>query len=300
MKAQPKRKQSPQVRVVSRGDGLRVHRKGLKRVYVSDLYAELQAAPWFLLLLLIVVLYLLTNVVFASIYLYLGNPIENAAPDSFSDAFFFSVQTMATIGYGKMVPIGMAANILVTVEALFGFAFFAIVTGLVFSKFSRPTARVLFSRAAVIGPYDGKPHLMMRLANERSNRIVDADIEIVLARDEVNAEGTKMRRFHDLKVSRHHVPLMQYTWLVMHPINKESPLDGLTAEELKKTHAEVIVALKGYDEALAQPIYTRYSYIADEIIFNAVFEDILNRGEQTLEIDYAKFHATRSHPHVEI
>ena len=184
-------------RLVPRGDEDRfeIVKTGHRNLRLGDMYVRLLAASWQQLLCLIVLVYLSTNVLFALAYLAIGNGIENAKPGSFSDAFFFSVQTMSTIGYGKMAPVGIAANLLVTLQVLTAFGFFAVVTGLVFSKFSRPTARVLFSNVDVICPYEGAPHFMLRLANERSNRIVDATIHMFLLRKEVTKEGHKVLVF---------------------------------------------------------------------------------------------------------
>ena len=213
---------------------------------------------------------------------------------SYSDMFFLSVQTMATIGYGKMVPYGFTANAIVSVEALWGFTFFAFVTGLAFAKFSRPTARVLFSEVAVISDYEGKPHLKIRLANQRTNRIVDAKINLVFLRTVVTKEGYKMRRFEDLKLARDHVPLLQLTWTLMHPIDENSPLYGVTPELLEANQDEIIVTLSGLDETMSQMIHTRHSYVSDEIICNAFFEDILtSHDDGIVEVNYNLFHSYR-------
>jgi inward rectifier potassium channel len=228
---------------------------------------------------------------FASGYLALGNGIENARPGSFEDAFFFSVQTMATIGYGHLIPVGFIANVLVTAEALFGFGYFAMVTGLAFSKFSRPTARVLFSEVAVISPHDGALHLKMRLANQRANGIVNARLTMVLLRTVTNQEGQRLRRFSDLKLERDFVPLLRLTWTPLHKIDETSPLFGETYESLAAGDAEIVVSLTGLDESFGQTIHARYSYIPDEIVMHAQFEDIIEmRPDQGLGIRYDKFH----------
>ncbi len=281
-------------------DGLEVIRIGHPKVFVSDLYAQLLGSDWIYLALYIGVIYTAANLLFASLYIVLGDGIANARPGSFQDAFFFSVQTMATIGYGQMFPTNLGANILVTLEALFGFAFFAIVTGMVFAKLSRPSARVLFSKVAVIGPYEGKPYLMMRLANERGNLIVDATIQLVVLLDEVTKEGARMRRFHDLTLTRSRVPLMRYTWTVMHAIDENSRLFNMSQDQLRALNAEIIISLTGIDQTYAQTIHTRHSYVADEIHCNAVFEDILQRDEMTLRINFEKFHETRALSNEEI
>src|SRR5437867_9036654 len=178
-----------------------------RRGLFGDLYHHLVSAPWSHLLAAIGGLYLAANALFAFAYLAQPGSIEHARPGSFVDAFFFSVQTMATIGYGKLVPRSGFANVLVTVEALIGLLGVAMVTGLVFAKFSRPTARVLFSRHAVVAPHDGVPCLMFRMANARGNNIVHAQLQVVLAREEATREGDRMRRFHALARFHDVVPL---------------------------------------------------------------------------------------------
>ena len=186
---------------------------------------------------------------------------------------------------------------IVSIEALWGFAFFAFVTGLAFAKFSRPTSRVMFSDVAVISNYDGKPHLKIRLANQRTNRIVDVKASLVLLRDGVTQEGFKMRFFQDLSLVRDHVPLLQLTWTLLHPIDENSPLYGVTQEALQRNEDEIIVSLSGQDETMSQTIHTRHSYVSDEIICGAFFEDILKRREDgKIEVNYNLFHSYRSAP----
>ncbi len=177
-----------------KGDGA-IH--GAPTGIFEDLYHFLVTSSWPALIGLIAAAFTLANLLFATGY-YFDHGIENARTGSFADMFFFSVQTMATIGYGKMEPVTLFSNILVSIEALTGLLALALMTGLVFSKFSRPTARVRFSRYVVIGPRDGVHSLMIRAANLRANRIVEADMHVVLARQEVTAEGDGIRRLYDL------------------------------------------------------------------------------------------------------
>ena len=280
----------------SRADQMQVIKTGGNIRRFDDLYARLVAASWKQVFALITIIYLLLNIVFASAYVLEGG-IENARAGSFADAFFFSVQTLSTIGYGKMAPVGIPANILVTVEVITGFTFFALVTGLMFSKFSRPTARVMFSNVAVISPYNGVPHLMMRMANERNNRIVDANIHVVLLRKEMTEEGVPMRRFHDLKMLRSRVPLLQLSWTIMHPINEHSPLYGVTEEMLRQWDAEVIVSLTGIDETTSQTIHARFSYIDEDILCDSSFVDIIERSDDgQVRVDYHRFHDVKDLP----
>lgn len=283
-------------RVIPRGphDQARVRTIGRRRAIFTDNYARLLAARWRVLLVLLVAVYLLINVVFAAIYVAIGPCIENARPGSWLDPFFFSVETFATIGYGKMLPQGDAANFVMTAEAIVGFIYFAMATGLLFSKFSRPTSRVLFSNVAVISHYDGRPHLMLRIANERGNRIVDATIAMTMLKSTVSTEGHQMRRFHDMKLARSRAPLLQLSWTILHPIDEDSPLYDMRPDDVAASEAEVIVSLTGLDETMSQPIHARYSYRCDEILTDAVFEDVLHvMPDGTLEMHYHRFHAVR-------
>ena len=279
-------------RLVPRGKSVEIVRLGHQATLFNDLYVKLLAMPWLLLFLLIAGLYTLSNIIFADIYYLNTSSIENAQYGSYFDMFFFSVQTMATIGYGRMVPVGLTANFIVSIEALWGFGFFAFVTGLAFAKFSRPTSRVMFSDVAVISNYEGKPHLKIRLANQRTNRIVDVKASLYLLRDGVTQEGYRMRRFYDLKMVRNQAPLLQLTWTLLHPIDEDSPLYGATQESLSQNDDEIIVSLSGEDETMWQKIHTRHSYVAEEIICGAYFEDILKRRDDgKVEVNYHRFHS---------
>lgn len=279
-------------RLVPRGPGVEIVRIGHRHIWFSDLYVKFLAMPWMAWFGLVAGLYVLSNVIFADIYYLSPGSIENADYGSFFDMFFFSVQTMATIGYGRMVPVGFWTNFIVSIEALWGFTFFAFVTGLAFAKFSRPTSRVMFSNVAVISNYEGKPHLKIRLANQRTNRIVDVKANLFLLRDGITKEGFRMRRFYDLRLVRDHVPLLQLTWTLLHPIDEDSPLYGVTQETLEANEDEIIISLSGEDETMSQKIQTRHSYVSNEIICNAFFEDILKRREDgKLEVNYKQFHS---------
>jgi inward rectifier potassium channel len=292
-----KKKQPPPLhrRLVPRGDdGYEVVRIGRRHFWISDLYIELLSMPWIFFFVFIILVYFTSNLVFAELYFHDLSGIENARPNSFIDMFFFSVQTMSTIGYGKLTPVDNFTNSIVTVEALWGFTFFAFIAALAFARFSRPTARVLFSNIAVISNYEGKPHLKIRVANQRTNRIVGVSVNMVLLRDGVTKEGYRMRRFYDLKLVRDRVPLLQLTWTLLHPIDEKSPLYGATAESLQANQDEIIVSLSGYDETLSQTIHARHSYIEDEIECNAFFEDVITRREDgRVEVNYNLFHSFR-------
>jgi inward rectifier potassium channel len=255
----------------------------------EDLYHFLVTSSWPALVALIAATFTVANLVFALGY-YLDGGIENARPGSFTDAFFFSVQTMATIGYGKMVPVSMFTNILVSIEALSGLVALALMTGLVFAKFSRPTARVRFSRYVVIGPRDGVSSLMIRMANQRADRIVEANIHAVFARQETTAEGESIRRFYDLGMTRNVSSLFVLSWTAVHRIVPGSPLFGETRESLADSQPQIVVSITGLDEVFSQTIHARYAYGLDEIIWGARLADVLVRhpdGSQS--VDYTHF-----------
>ena len=256
--------------------------------YFSDFYHHLLIASWPSLLIQIAFLFGAGNALFALGY-YLDGGIENARPGSYADVFFFSVETMATIGYGKMAPVSLFSHILMSIEALTGLMGFALITGLVFAKFSRPTARVRFSRFAVISIRDGVPSLMFRMANVRSNQIVEAQIHVVLARQEHTAEGEQVRRFHDLELSRYRNAIFGYSWTAIHPIRPDSPLYGATPESLVAADAAVVVSLTGIDETFAQTVHARYTYGAENIRWGMRLADITTHTPEGPLIDYANF-----------
>jgi inward rectifier potassium channel len=256
---------------------------------LSDLYFYLTTVSWPALLLIIVGLFGFINCLFALGYMIDGG-VANAHPGSFADAFFFSVQTMATIGYGVMAPSSLVANVMVSIEALSGLVALAVVTGLVFARFSRPTARVRFSQAMVVSPRDGVPSLMFRAVNQRSNRIVEAQIHAVFSRWETTREGESMRRFYDLHLARARNALFSLSWTVIHPIVEDSPLFGETAASLKASRALVVASLVGLDESFLQNVHVRYVWNADDIAWDMRFVDVLQElPDGSFSIDYSRF-----------
>ncbi len=266
---------------------------GLQQPWWADLYHSALRTSWWRFLTASIVTYLAVNALFALLYLAQPGAIANAPTGSFGDAFFFSVQTIATIGYGQMAPATLYANIVVTVETAIGLLLLAVVTGVVFARFSRPTARVVFSRVAVIGPYNGVPTLSFRLANQRRNQILQAEVAAALLRDERTQEGRTIRRFYDLKLARSRTPVFAMTFTVMHPIDQDSPLHGLEPADIVEQNAEVTVTVSGLDETMAQPVYARTSYLPHELLWNHRFADIFGWTEDGRRmIDYRRFHDT--------
>lgn len=286
-----KRRSSSIVSLTRRNGRLSVEGLGAWYNYLNDPYHLLLTIPWAGFLTLICLGYLLANALFALAYILGGNGIENARPGNFLDAFFFSVQTMASIGYGAMYPRSTFAHILVTLESLVGLFGVTMATGLMFARFSRPTAKVIFSRVAIVTTFEGLPTLMFRTANRRRNLILEASLRVSLAKDEITTEGDFIRRIYDLKLIRNQNPSFSLTWTAMHPIDSSSPLYGVTQEELEEDETTIIITLTGLDETVGQNIYAHYTFAAKDILWNMRFVDILSwtpNGDRY--IDYSHFH----------
>jgi len=263
--------------------------RGVPTRAFDDLYHSLVTASWFGLIARIALAFTLANLIFAAGY-YFDQGIENVHSHDFMDMFFFSVQTMATIGYGKMEPVTLFSNILVSIEALTGLLALALMTGLVFSKFSRPTARIRFTRYAVIGPRDGINSLMIRAANMRANRIFEATIHVVLARQEMTVEGDTIRRLYDLETTRNRSAMFALSWTAVHQIVEGTPLFGATRESIAASAPELIVSIVGLDETFSQTVHGRHTFQLDEIVWGARFADVLVvHPDGSRSIDYDRF-----------
>lgn len=268
-------------RFVNKDGSFNSARDGLSFWSSLSLYYTLITLPWSAFFALVLLGYLLVNVTFALLYLLCGPAALSVAPDARLDsrlwqAFFFSVQTFATIGYGKVTPSGLAANLLVTVEALVGLLGVALATGLLFARFARPKSRILFSHNAVIAPYSGGRALMFRIINGQRNQIIELEAEVTLSRFE-EVGGVSLRRFYELRLARPKVAFFPLAWTVVHPIDADSPLAGSTDEDLRQTQAEVLVQIRGMDDTLFQTVRARTSYKADELVWNARFADMYRR-----------------------
>jgi inward rectifier potassium channel len=270
-----------------------VRRIGGKLHPLTDFYHTLMRANWPTTFGIILAALVFVNLIYAGVYVLLGDGIEGVRAGNFEDCFFFSVQTLATIGYGKMVPVTRAAHVVVTLEAFTGVIVTAVTTGILFAKFSRPTARVLFSRVCVIAPFEGKPTLMFRIANERANRIVQASVKLSALRFVKTAEGHALWRLIDLKLHRSDSAMFAITWTVFHTVDESSPLFGMDAESLAKESFGLVVTLVGLDETLAQTVHARHSWDHDQIVFDRRFVDVLTENEDgSRTMDLTKFHDT--------
>jgi inward rectifier potassium channel len=262
-----------------------------------DFYHGVLTVSWGVFFLGLAGVFLGLNALFATLYLLDPGGIANARPHSFADAFFFSVETFGSIGYGVLWPRSLYANVLMTTESFFSLVNVAIATGLVFARFSRPFARVMFSNVAVITQFDGKPTLMFRAVNQRGNQIFDANVTVSYASQKTTSEGMVMRRFEEMKLVRSYSPLFALSWTVMHQIDETSPLYGATPENLVADQVEIIALLRGTDETLAETIYARTAWTPEQILPGKRFSDILSftpHGRRV--IDLARFHDTEPEP----
>ena len=259
-----------------------------------DLYHNLLKVSWLRLFTVYVVVFFLINFIFANLYLLVPNSISASTHD-FKSAFFFSVQTFSTVGYGIITPTNLYGNIVVVLEIMTGVVSMAVTTGLLFAKFSRPSAKILYSKNLLHTKFDGNDVLMFRMANARSNNIISANVEFHYLYNTVSPEGVSIVRFRPLKLLRSYSPIFSLSWSVFHPIDAESPFFDKTPEEINALKIEFIVILNGTDGTLSQNIYDTYRYSIDDILFNHHFVDILERKDDgTRLIDYNNFHQTTS------
>jgi len=269
-----------------------IKRVGLGPRYWGDIYHWMLTLSWPRFFLLVGVLYMFTNVAFALAFYLVPGSVSNARPGSFLDTFFFSIETLATVGYGYMNPGSTYGHIVASTEILLGMVEVATVTGLLFARFSRPTSRIMFSDVAVITPFNGVPTLMLRTGNERGNLILEASVRATLIRREMTLEGQIFTRFYDLELERERSGVFALTWTILHKIDESSPFWGKTKEDLQKEGATLSVAVSGTDDTLNDFVHARQTYAAEHIFFNHHFADIMSdKLDGNVRIlDYSKFH----------
>jgi inward rectifier potassium channel len=264
--------------------------RGFKRSIGGDWYHLMLRAPWWFNVLTIACGFLFVNLLFALAYLRVGGV---AGAHGFTDLFFFSVQTMGTIGYGSMYPVSFGAHILTTAEAIAGVFVVALATGLLFSKFSMLRARVRFASSAVINPMNGVPTLMIRIGHERSSQVVDALVRVVFSRSETTKEGVAMYRMYDLKLERERIPALSRAWTVLHVIDEKSPLYGSTPASLKAVEGEFLLSLSGVDETSGQMLHARHTYEDVHIRWGERHADMLSRlPDGRILVDMTQFDRT--------
>jgi len=273
-----------------------VRAHGLPSHAWRDLFHHSMTAPWSLFFASFAGIFLTINTFYATLY-WLGDaPIANARP-GFEDLFYFSIETLATVGYGDMHPQTSYGHLVATIEIFTGMSALAVMTGLVFARFSKPRARVLFASHPVIGLYEGRNALMLRMANARHNMVAEANARLWMTRVETTAEGQTMRRFHDLKLERAQNPVFALSWTIFHIIDATSPLHGQDAAALALAQASFVVTLIGLDETSAQTVYARHDYEHHALRWDQAYVDILGQDENGVAIiDYGRFHDTQARP----
>lgn len=255
-------------------------------------YLFLVSIPTWQFLLVIIAYYLLLNSVFALLYMLVGvNQLTGAPTDSllnqFAYAFFFSVQTFTTVGYGTISPEGYAANIIASLEAMAGLMGFALASGVFYGRFSKPSAKIRFSKKALIAPYREINSFEFRIVNRRKNQLIELEVQLVLMWYK-HTDGKMKQIFHQLPLERDRVTLFPLNWTLVHPITSESPLYQKTAEDLKERNAEFVIIIKAYDDTFAQLVHARYSYKSEDIIWGEKFDMMFHtdkRGITILEVD---------------
>lgn len=265
-----------------------------RKDWLADAYHWLLNVSWPQFTLIIVGGYLAANLIFALIFTLIPDAIKGSS--GFVDNYFFSIQTWATIGYGGMVPNNIMANVVVVIESMTGIFAVALLTGLLFAKFSRPVSRVLFANTAVVSMFGGKPTLMIRLANERLSQIVEATAHMTVIRQETTVEGTKMRRIHDLKLVRDNQPMFRLSWTVMHVIDETSPLFGLNDDDNADPELRIFLSVMGYDASVGQTAHASITFTRDQVVFGARYLDTMTNVGSDLVLDFAKFHEIEAIP----
>lgn len=267
--------------VVSPDDG---HR------FWSDLHHRALTIRWPAFFAWAAVVFLAFNLVFATLYRLGDQPIANVGREGFLGLYYFSIETLATVGYGDMHPQTDYGHVVATVEIFTGMSLMAVMTGLVFTRFARPRARFVFTRNAVVTLHDGMPTLMVRLANARGNTIAGATAKLWLVRDEISREGVTYRRLHELRLMQHENPTFMLSWTLFHVVDATSPLLAATVEDLVATEAAVIATVTGTDENTAQQLDARHAWTCREIVWGHRFADILRRDGDRIVLDYGHFH----------
>jgi inward rectifier potassium channel len=281
-------------RLLNRDGSFNVAREGMGLVDRLNPYHSLITMSWPRFLALMASTYIALNLLFAAAYLACGpDALLGGTSDmprgGLLQAFFFSVHTFATIGYGTIAPHTIAANIVVTLESLVGLLSVAIATGLIFSRFSRPQAKIRFSEHALIAPYRGGRAFEFRIANGRGSQVIELRAQVMFSRLELR-DGTRSRQFYPLELERQRVVFFPLSWTIVHPIDERSPLNGLSSAMLTETEAEFLVLLSGIDETFSEPVHTRTSYRSDEVVWDARFSSVFREQQpgEPIAIDVTK------------
>jgi len=272
-------------RLINKDGSVNVKRKGISFFNTANNYHTFITMGWGKFWAMVLSGYLIVNIIFAFIYVSLGTGALDGAVgktpfEHFMDAIFFSAQTISTVGYGHISPRGMAANSVAALESMMGLLAFALATGLLYGRFSRPSAKIKYSKNLIVAPYleNGKG-LMFRLANLRRNILIDLQAEIIFSYNE-DVGGKKVRRFFPLELERKRVSILTLNWTIVHPLDDQSPLNNITREDMAQNEATFAVLIKAFDDTFSQTVHSRTSYQYDEMVWGAKFKPAFDRDEE--------------------
>ncbi len=280
-------------RMINPDGSSNISRKGLPFFRTSDTYISLITMSWFKFIGIILLSYLTINCIFALVYVWIGIEHLNGTQGEntlghFFDAFFFSAQTISTVGYGHISPQGFLTSWVAALESMLGLLAFALATGLLYGRFSRPYAKIIYSKNILVAPYQDGEALMFRMANYRSNQLIEVEVQIMLSIN-VEENGKASRKFWNLPLERNKINLLTLSWTVVHPINEDSPIYGFTKDDLNTCDAEFLVLLKAFDDTFSQTVHSRTSYQNEQVVWKGKFKPVYAPNEQgILEIDLSK------------
>lgn len=289
-------------RLINKDGSFNVARKNATFWDRMNPYHRLIAMSWSKFLILFLLFYIAVHLLFTVLYLLAGtehlNGLTAQTPlEYFWGAFFFSTQTLTTVGYGYVSPVGFLTNLIAAVESTLGWLIFALTTGLLYGRFSRPVARIRFSRRAVFAPYLDVNGWMFRIINERSNQLIDLEVEVSMSRLENKPDGTPYRRYYPLELERSKVAFFPMNWTLVHPITNDSPLYGCTPDQLRESDTEFLIFLRAVDDTFSQLVHTRYSYRYDEVLWGRKFRPMFDSSQHGLvTVDLEKLDETDEIP----
>lgn len=281
-------------RAINKDGSFNIEKVNVPFFYRMNFFHELVTMSWWRFFALIFVGYLLVNLAFASAYFVIGmerlTGIRSGNPaEQFMEAFFFSAQTITTLGYGQVAPIGLAANIVAATESLLGLLSFALATGLMYGRFSKPVSRIIYSEQGLIAPYKDINAFMFRIYNAQKNQLLEAHAEVSLS---IQRDNSHLRDFYSLDLERSRVVFFPSMWTIVHPIDSSSPLFNITKEKLIQKDAEFIATVKAYDESSQNTVYSRSSYKAFEVSWGEKFKYLGKMENDKLLIDVSGINDT--------
>lgn len=271
-------------RLVNQDGAFNIIRVGEEKNVLNNAFHQILSMEWGRFFGMILIGFLVTNIIFAVIYFNLGvenlqGMIGTSFLDQFSEAFFFSTQTLTTLGYGRISPVGFATSFVASIESMLGLLAFAMATGLLYGRFSHPEANIIYSKNALFAPYRDGVGLMVRMANGRRNQLIELEALVTLARNEI-IDGVNKRKFYVLPLEITKVSVLASSWTLVHPVIEGSPFFGMTFDDINESDGEILVQIKAYDETYSQNVYSRSSFMDDEIIVGGKFISAVTVDEQ--------------------